>query len=66
MTRYSSDDIEMVFILCIVVLPVCHCQCKPVVNHLANGKFLNAIGKLMIGKTLATNWEEITNAVIDI
>ena len=28
------------------------------------GKFVSAIGKLMIGKTLATNGEEITNAVI--
>ena len=26
--------------------------------------FPNAIGKLMIGKTLATNGEEITNAMI--
>ena len=30
----------------------------------AIGKFLNAIGKLMIGKILATNGEEITNAII--
>ena len=30
----------------------------------AIGKFPSAIGKLMIGKTLATNWEEITNAMI--
>ena len=30
----------------------------------AIGKFPNAIGKLMIGKTLATNGEEITNAMI--
>ena len=30
----------------------------------AIGKFLNAIGKFMIGKTLATNGEEITNAMI--
>ena len=28
------------------------------------GKFPTAIGKLMIGKTLATNEEEITNAMI--
>ena len=28
------------------------------------GKFPNAIGKLMIGKTLATNEQEITNAVV--
>ena len=28
------------------------------------GKFPNAIGKLMIGKTLVTNGEEITNAMI--
>ena len=28
------------------------------------GKFLIAIGKLMISKTLATNGEEITNAMI--
>ena len=28
------------------------------------GKFSSAIGKLMIGKTLATNGEEITNAMI--
>ena len=27
-------------------------------------KFPNAFGKLMIGKTLATNGEEITNAMI--
>ena len=32
---------------------------------LAAGKFPNAIGKLMIGKTLAANGEEITNAMID-
>ena len=30
----------------------------------AIGKFSLAIGKLMIDKTLATNGEEITNAVI--
>ena len=30
----------------------------------AIGKFPNAIGKLMIGKTLTTNEEEITNAII--
>ena len=30
----------------------------------AIGKFSNAISKLMIGKTLATNGEEITNAMI--
>ena len=30
----------------------------------AIGKFPNAIGKLMIGKTLVTNGEEITNAMI--
>ena len=30
----------------------------------AIGKFFNANGKLMIGKTLATNWEEITIAMI--
>ena len=30
----------------------------------AIGKFPNAIGKLMIGKTLAANGEEITNAMI--
>ena len=30
----------------------------------AIGKFPIAIGKLMIGKTLATNGEEITNAMI--
>ena len=30
----------------------------------AIGKFPNAIGKSMIGKTLATNGEEITNAMI--
>ena len=30
----------------------------------AIGKFPSAIGKLMIGKTLATNGEEITNAMI--
>ena len=30
----------------------------------AVGKFPSAIGKLMIGKTLATNGEEITNAMI--
>ena len=30
----------------------------------ATGKFPSAIGKLMIGKTLATNGEEITNAMI--
>ena len=28
-------------------------------------KFPTAIGKLMIGKTLAANGEEITNAMID-
>ena len=28
-------------------------------------KFPNAIGKLMIAKTLATNWKGITNAMID-
>ena len=66
MTRCSSDDIAIVFFLCSVVLPVYHCQYKPMVNHLATGKFLNAIGKLMIGKTFVTNWEEITNAMIDI
>ena len=31
----------------------------------ATGKFPTAIGKLMIGKTLAANAEEITNAMID-
>ena len=30
----------------------------------AVGKFPSAIGKLMIGKTLATNGEGITNAMI--
>ena len=30
----------------------------------AIGKFPSAIGKLMISKTLATNAEEITNAMI--
>ena len=30
----------------------------------AIGNFSNAIGKLMIGKTLATNVEEIANAMI--
>ena len=30
----------------------------------ATGKFPNTIGKLMIGKTLAMNEEEITNAMI--
>ena len=30
----------------------------------AIGKFPSAIGKLMIGKTLATNGEEIANAMI--
>ena len=30
----------------------------------AIGKFPSVIGKLMIGKTLATNGEEITNAMI--
>ena len=30
----------------------------------AIGKFSSAIGKLMIGKTLATNGEEITNVMI--
>ena len=30
----------------------------------AIGKFPNSIGKLMIGKTLATNGEGITNAMI--
>ena len=30
----------------------------------AVGKFSNAIGNLMTGKTLATNGEEITNAMI--
>ena len=30
----------------------------------AVGKFPSAIGKLMIGKTLATNGEEINNAMI--
>ena len=30
----------------------------------AIGKFPDATGKLMIGKTLATNGEEITNAMI--
>ena len=30
----------------------------------AIGKFPSAIGKLMIGKALATNGEEITNAMI--
>ena len=30
----------------------------------AVGKFLNAIAKLIIGKTLATKGEEITNAMI--
>ena len=32
----------------------------------AIGKFSNAIGKLIIGKTLANNEEEITNAMIGI
>ena len=32
---------------------------------LAAGKFPNAIGKLMIGKTLAANCKEVTNAMID-
>ena len=36
-------------------------NCKPLA---AIGKFPSAIGKLMIGKTLATNGEEITNAMI--
>ena len=31
----------------------------------AIGKFLSATGKLMIGQTLATNGEEISNAMID-
>ena len=31
----------------------------------AIGKFPNAIGKLMIGKTLAANCKEVTNAMID-
>ena len=31
----------------------------------AIGKFPSVISKLMIGKTLATNGEEITNAMID-
>ena len=31
---------------------------------IAIGKFFSAIGKLMIGKTLATNVKEITNAMI--
>ena len=31
----------------------------------AIGKFPSVIGKLMIGKTLATNGEEIANAMID-
>ena len=30
----------------------------------AIGKFPNAIGKLMMGKTLTTNGEKITNAMI--
>ena len=30
----------------------------------AIGKFLNVTGKLMIGKALATNGEEITNAIV--
>ena len=30
----------------------------------AIGKFFSVIGKLIIGKTLATNREEITNAMI--
>ena len=30
----------------------------------AIGKFSSVIGKLMIGKTLVTNGEEITNAMI--
>ena len=30
----------------------------------AIGKFPSAIGKLMIGKTLATNGEEVTNVMI--
>ena len=36
-------------------------NCKPLA---AIGKFPNAIGKLMIGKTFATNREEITIAMI--
>ena len=36
-------------------------NCKPLA---AIRKFSTAIGKLMIGKTLATNGEEITNATI--
>ena len=31
----------------------------------AIGKFLSAIGKLMIGETFATNGDEITNTMID-
>ena len=31
----------------------------------AIGRFPSTIGKLMIGKSLATNGEEITNAMID-
>ena len=52
------------------------CQTKPPPTHIslpietngkplaAIGKFPSAIGKLMIGKTLATNGEEFTNAMI--
>ena len=43
-----------------ILLPI-RTNGKPVA---AITKFSNAIGKLMIGKTLATNGEEITNAMI--
>ena len=36
-------------------------NCKPLA---AIGKFPSATGKLMIGKTLTTNGEEITNTMI--
>ena len=51
MTRYHTQ--------CPPTLPI-GTNSKPLA---ANGKPPNATGKLMIGKTFATNGEEITNAM---
>ena len=50
-----------VFVTCCILFPIIGTIGKPLT---AIGKFSIAIGKLMIGKTLATNGEEITNAMI--
>ena len=53
-------------VVCIYVM-YANCRTLPMVNHwqlLPISKFLSASGKLRIGKTLATNGEEITIAMI--